>query len=901
MAGAARVISLKGPRRIDPAAPVIQFAEDLELIQSFPVHLSFVPLRQPFKSTQWEISQALKKLCPRDSPPLSLEVTLASRGPVTVTARFSDEQSLKVMARAVRHKVLNVSGALLMGDVIEKDVGKSSAAHEVAKQHLTVVLDGVPAKWVECGENGSMEPSRKLLQAMRGFGPVHAVELARSDGDGGGGADGSGAGDNVDAVISTLSPLNVTIWTKFAMTEGFDRALAGLAGRVLRRKGVAMLAPINVSADADGYMADEQREARRLQRLAAAKEAQQAVARLEQHQRTLAKAPAVDFKFNFSDSPCCCAQMSETLDRAASESQRGDFNVSTTDSVVTAAARAQDKLDAARAAVERGRGASKQAQAVDRALAEARAAAAAALQAVRDAQDAAAAAAEAARAEAARRRDALARAEAEPVVQQALAALPEPRRAEAAGGAQAAAAAEAVQRRLAYLLELCGEEGGSAGLGEETLTAVQQGADALQALIAAAELRAAAAAALSTVLLAALEDDWVAALDGVVDSIVPPMSWQWGGGVDALSEDVWEVMADERRALEAEAAAFGAAEALLRGLLRASEQLQEATDTLRVLESSIATDPDNRGLEQSETVVPLLQRARDTLAAARAGAPIDDGAEPVLARLAAARDAAAALRKGLAAERARRAADRAALASEVEARRRREEDAAAARAAAEATLRTISLHRARHDVAAPLDAPRRRSEVATRLTGLKRAQALLREAVRLEDARRRLAALQRQRTHAAAAAAPEASTRGRKRRRAEAGPDPSERWMPGDDEVEVVEVVEGEAKQRPPPLSPPRGPDPASRWPLISKVVIPVREPEGEAALLNGGGGGDGDGGDGGGNSDGEGGGASSNGDAAPAGDTKGGEGGAAGAVEEDAQALEQELRDAVLRALQKR
>ncbi|KAG5180734.1 hypothetical protein JKP88DRAFT_290922 [Tribonema minus] len=656
MAGAARVISLKGPRRIDPAAPVIQFAEDLELIQSFPVHLSFVPLRQPFKSTQWEISQALKKLCPRDSPPLSLEVTLASRGPVTVTARFSDEQSLKVMARAVRHKVLNVSGALLMGDVIEKDVGKSSAAHEVAKQHLTVVLDGVPAKWVECGENGSMEPSRKLLQAMRGFGPVHAVELARSDGDGGGGADGSGAGDNVDAVISTLSPLNVTIWTKFAMTEGFDRALAGLAGRVLRRKGVAMLAPINVSADADGYMADEQREARRLQRLAAAKEAQQAVARLEQHQRTLAKARA-GHRSNVLLGP----QMSETLDRAASESQRGDFNVSTTDSVVTAAARAQDKLDAARAAVERGRGASKQAQAVDRALAEARAAAAAALQAVRDAQDAAAAAAEAARAEAARRRDALARAEAEPVVQQALAALPEPRRAEAAGGAQAAAAAEAVQRRLAYLLELCGEEGGSAGLGEETLTAVQQGADALQALIAAAELRAAAAAALSTVLLAALEDDWVAALDGVVDSIVPPMSWQWGGGVDALSEDVWEVMADERRALEAEAAAFGAAEALLRGLLRASEQLQEATDTLRVLESSIATDPDNRGLEQSET--------------------------PVLARLAAARDAAAALRKGLAAERARRAADRAALASEVEARRRREEDAAAARAAAEATLR----------------------------------------------------------------------------------------------------------------------------------------------------------------------------------------------------------------------
>ncbi|KAG5189501.1 hypothetical protein JKP88DRAFT_301455 [Tribonema minus] len=876
MAGAARVISLKGPRRIDPAAPVIQFAEDLELIQSFPVHLSFVPLRQPFKSTQWEISQALKKLCPRDSPPLSLEVTLASRGPVTVTARFSDEQSLKVMARAVRHKVLNVSGALLMGDVIEKDVGKSSAAHEVAKQHLTVVLDGVPAKWVECGENGSMEPSRKLLQAMRGFGPVHAVELARSDGDGGGGADGSGAGDNVDAVISTLSPLNVTIWTKFAMTEGFDRALAGLAGRVLRRKGVAMLAPINVSADADGYMADEQREARRLQRLAAAKEAQQAVARLEQHQRTLAKAPAVDFKFNFSDSPCCCAQMSETLDRAASESQRGDFNVSTTDSVVTAAARAQDKLDAARAAVERGRGASKQAQAVDRALAEARAAAAAALQAVRDAQDAAAAAAEAARAEAARRRDALARAEAEPVVQQALAALPEPRRAEAAGGAQAAAAAEAVQRRLAYLLELCGEEGGSAGLGEETLTAVQQGADALQALIAAAELRAAAAAALSTVLLAALEDDWVAALDGVVDSIVPPMSWQWGGGVDALSEDVWEVMADERRALEAEAAAFGAAEALLRGLLRASEQLQEATDTLRVLESSIATDPDNRGLEQSETVVPLLQRARDTLAAARAGAPIDDGAEPVLARLAAARDAAAALRKGLAAERARRAADRAALASEVEARRRREEDAAAARAAAEATLRPCGW--------------RTRAGASRRCSGSAHTPPPPR--------------------------APEASTRGRKRRRAEAGPDPSERWMPGDDEVEVVEVVEGEAKQRPPPLSPPRGPDPASRWPLISglrdwdmayekgafeargrgwwdgyrgedwedeeglepyllasKVVIPVREPEGEAALLNGGGGGDGDGGDGGGNSDGEGGGASSNGDAAPAGIRRGGKG----------------------------
>jgi hypothetical protein len=278
MADAARpnIISLAGLKPLNPAASILPFGDDaLELVAVHTVELQFSA--PTFRSlTQWDLSQALKALMRPGTAPVVLEVHL-SKGFASAKALFAEQPAAQALRSASHNKVINVKGVQMRAAVVDAATDATAAAAETQ----TLCISGIPGKWVDCGDNGSVEPSKTLLAALRQFGPLINAEVA---------AEAASSSDDVSDLLSSLPALNLKVWALYISSSSFATALQSLSGRVLRRRGTAALMPLTVEPDYSGYLSDTaQIEERLAARQEAAAAAEQRVQRFAAQQRAVAK------------------------------------------------------------------------------------------------------------------------------------------------------------------------------------------------------------------------------------------------------------------------------------------------------------------------------------------------------------------------------------------------------------------------------------------------------------------------------------------------------------------------------------------------------------------------------------------------------------------------------------
>jgi hypothetical protein len=276
-----KIISLAGLKPVDPAASIMPFGDsDLELVAVHTVQLHFSA--PSFRSvTQWDLTQAVKALMRPGTAPVVLEVNV-SKGSASAKALFAEQAAAQALRSASHNKVINVKGVQLRAAVA--DAATDAAAAAASAQTKTLCISGIPGKWVDCGDNGSVEPSKTLLCALRQFGPLINAEVA---------AEAASSTDDVSDLLSSLPALNLKVWVQYATSSSFSAALQGLSGRVLRRRGTAALMPLTVEPDYSGYLSDTaQIEDRLAVRQEATAAAEQRVQRFAAQQRAVAKVHA---------------------------------------------------------------------------------------------------------------------------------------------------------------------------------------------------------------------------------------------------------------------------------------------------------------------------------------------------------------------------------------------------------------------------------------------------------------------------------------------------------------------------------------------------------------------------------------------------------------------------------